>query len=125
MKKVSYPSACCARVREHLGLQQVPPFACCLRCAGARILNGTVVRLASSTSARRRRRAAAGRRSRGIPGWQGALLLHEFAVVVVPVFASVVEFDPRTFWAQAVSVASVPIQAAYTTIPISRKMRGE
>ena len=49
----------------------------------------------------------------------------EFAVVVVPEFASVVEFEPRTFRAQALSVASVSEQAAYTPLPTARKSRGE
>jgi hypothetical protein len=49
----------------------------------------------------------------------------EFAPVVVPEFASVVEFEPRTFRAQALSVASVPEQAAYTPLPTARKSRGE
>jgi hypothetical protein len=49
----------------------------------------------------------------------------EFAVVVVPEFSSVVEFEPRAFRAQALSVASVPEQAAYTPLPTARKSRGE
>jgi hypothetical protein len=48
-----------------------------------------------------------------------------FAVVVVPEFASVVEFEPRTFRAQALSVASVSEQATYTPLPTGRKSRGE
>ena len=49
----------------------------------------------------------------------------KFAVVVVPELASVVEFEPRTFRAQALSVASVSEQAAYTPLPTARKSRGE
>jgi hypothetical protein len=49
----------------------------------------------------------------------------EFAVVVVPEFSSVVEFEPRAFRAQALSVASVPEQTAYTPLPTARKSRGE
>ena len=51
----------------------------------------------------------------------------EFAVVIVPEFTSVVEFEPRTFRAQALSVSSVSEQAAYTPHPgsIARKSRGE
>ncbi len=49
----------------------------------------------------------------------------EFTIVVVPDFASVVEFEPRTFRAQALNVESVPEQAAYTPLPIARKIRGE
>jgi hypothetical protein len=48
-----------------------------------------------------------------------------FAPVVVPEFASVVEFEPRTFRAQALSVASVSGQAAYTPLPTAGKSRGE
>jgi hypothetical protein len=48
-----------------------------------------------------------------------------FAPVVVPKFASVVEFEPRTFRAQALSVASVSGQAAYTPLPTAGKSRGE
>jgi hypothetical protein len=48
----------------------------------------------------------------------------DFAVVV-PEISSVMEFEPLTFRAQAVSVASECEQAAYTTLPIARKMRGE
>jgi hypothetical protein len=49
----------------------------------------------------------------------------EFAVIVVPEFTSVVEFEPRTFRAQALSVARVSEQAAYTPLPTARKSRGE
>jgi hypothetical protein len=49
----------------------------------------------------------------------------ESAAVVVPEFASVVEFEPRAFRAQALSVASVPEQTAYTPLPTARKSRGE
>ena len=49
----------------------------------------------------------------------------EFAVVVAPEFAGVVEFEPRTFRAQALSVASVSEQAAFTALPIARKIRNE
>jgi hypothetical protein len=49
----------------------------------------------------------------------------EFAVVVVPEFASMVEFEPQTFHAQALSVASMSEQAAYTPLPAARKSRGE
>ncbi len=49
----------------------------------------------------------------------------ESAAVVVPEFASVVEFEPRAFRAQALSVASVPEQTAYTPLPTVRKSRGE
>jgi hypothetical protein len=49
----------------------------------------------------------------------------EFAIVVVPEFASVVEFGPHTFRAQALSVESVSEQAAYTPLPIARMIRGE
>jgi hypothetical protein len=48
-----------------------------------------------------------------------------FAVVVVPEFSSVVEFEPRAFQAQALSVASVPEQAAYTPLPTAINSRGE
>ncbi len=49
----------------------------------------------------------------------------EFAVVVVPEFASVVEFEPRTFHAQALSVASMSEQGAYTSLSAARQSRGE
>jgi hypothetical protein len=49
----------------------------------------------------------------------------EFAIVVDPEFASVVEFQPRTFRVQALSVESMSEQAAYTPLPIARKCRGE
>jgi hypothetical protein len=49
----------------------------------------------------------------------------EFAIVVVTEFASVVEFKPRTFRALALSVESVPEQAAYAPLPTARKIRGE
>ncbi len=44
----------------------------------------------------------------------------EFTVVVVPGFASMVEFEPRTFRAQALSVASMSKQAAYIGLPVAR-----
>ncbi len=47
----------------------------------------------------------------------------EFAFVVVPEFASVVEFEPLTFQSQALSVASMSEQAAYTPLPAARKSR--
>ncbi len=46
-------------------------------------------------------------------------------LVVVHEFANVVEFEPRTFHAQALSVASMSEQAAYTPLPAARKSRGE
>jgi hypothetical protein len=49
----------------------------------------------------------------------------EFAIVVVPEFASVVEFEPRTFLALAFSVESVSEQAACAPLPTARKIRGE
>jgi hypothetical protein len=49
----------------------------------------------------------------------------EFAIVVVPEFASVVEFEPRTFRGLALSVESVSEQAAYAPLTTARKIRGE
>jgi hypothetical protein len=49
----------------------------------------------------------------------------EFVIVVVPEFASVVEFEPRTFRALALSVESVSEQAAYAPLPTAKKIRGE
>ena len=52
----------------------------------------------------------------------GGKALHlVFELVVEPEFASEVEFEPRALWAQALSVASVSEQAAYTALPITRK----
>jgi len=48
-----------------------------------------------------------------------------FALFVVPEFASVVEFKPRTFQLQALSIAIVSEQAAFTTRPTARKVKGK
>jgi hypothetical protein len=58
-------------------------------------------------------------------GGKAARFRFKFAFVVVQEFANVGEFEPQTFQAQALRVASMSEQAAYTQLPTARKSRGQ